>query len=300
MKKWGIFIQERFEPVSHAVLIFFIFAASSLLAMGVEGRVPFFRADFLPALIVITLMFFHLRLFDEIKDYDTDIKVNPGRPLPRGLISLKAFKRVTFAVIVTEILICVLFLPLWSLAAAVLMIGYSLLMFKEFFIGTWLSPKMELYAVTHTIVSGFMTLFIASTVVEKYVWELSWPFFSIAIVNWMNFNIFEFARKTFAGEEERENVDSYSRRLKPFGAVCLVLGNMAVALGFLSVVIRLPGFYGGSNIIVAEGIVAAFLALTGAFYFVKKNSFAAKVYRGTATLYLVFFNALVAGIMIYN
>lgn len=299
MIPWLTFIKERFDPLSHLILITCLFSANLLLAIGLSGNgAPFahVKTPYIAALIVMILMFFHLRLFDEIKDYHTDIRINPDRPLPRGLIGLFEFKQVTGVIIVLELLICAHFLSWPAFVSALVMVGYSLLMYKEFFIGTWLGPRMELYAISHTVVSGFMALFICSVVSGLALWEMTQPFFLIALSNWMVFNIFEFARKTFGNDEERPEVESYSRRLTPPGAVAAVLINAALALVFLwGATVSVPG---GLSLLKAEMILTAVLALAGIIYAVNANAFFGRCYRFTATLYLIVYNVLVVYYML--
>lgn len=299
MKKWLIFIKERFEPLSHSVLITCLFSANLLLATGLSGKpATGLKLDqpTIAAFIVITLMFFHLRLFDEIKDYKTDTEINPDRPLPRGLIGIREFKAVTFVIIWIELMICAFTLSNAAFITALMMVGYSLLMYKEFFIGKWLGPHMEIYAISHTIVSGFMALFICSVVSGLAIWEMNRPYIFIALSNWMIFNIFEFARKTFGKDEERQNVESYSKRLTPIGAVSAVLINAGLALVFLRGIT--PFLLNGKAMLTAELILTIVLAASGVAYAVKNKKNFAGCYRGTATLYLIMFNIQISYFMI--
>ena len=299
MKKWLIFIRERFEPVSHLVMISTLFIANTLLAWALAGNPV---QDFAPGLhhvaafVVVVLMYFHLRLFDEIKDYETDKRVNPTRPLPRGLIELTEFKTITFCVTALELFIAGAFLDSPTFAWAIVMIGYSLLMFKEFFVGAWLSPKMELYAISHTLVSGLMALFICSAATGLSIRNIEAPFLFLGLANWMTFNIFEFARKTFAKGEERAEVDSYSKRLGPWGAVVLVMANAALAIAcFWKMAPYLPS---GETILTAETIISVLLGAAGLIYAARNRTGIAKAYRGFATVYLVLFNVQIICILL--
>ena len=299
MKKWLIFIQERFEPVSHLVMITALFTANTLLAWALSGNPV---GDFTPgphqaaAFAVVVLMYFHLRLFDEIKDYETDKRINPTRPLPRGLIGLTEFKNVTLCVTALELIIAVVLLPPPTVTWAIIMVGYSLLMFKEFFVGAWLSPKMELYAISHTLVSGLMALFICSAATGLDIRDMETPFLFLGLANWMTFNIFEFARKTFAKGEERAEVDSYSKRLGPWGAVALVIANAALAITCLWKMA--PYLPSGETLLTAEIIITALLGAAGLLYATKNRTGIAKAYRGIATVYLVLFNVQIVCILL--
>jgi 4-hydroxybenzoate polyprenyltransferase len=226
MKNWLIFTKERFPPFKHLPLIVFFF-----LANGGDSFLSFF---------VILSVFFRLRVFDEIKDYETDLQIHPERPLARGLISTSEAKTVAFALIGVELgLSWIIGWP--ALIAASLVIFYSLLMYKEFFLGSWLRPKMATYALTHTLIASFMGFFISNS-----------PFFALS--NWMIFNVFEFGRKTFGEGEEKPQIESYSKKFGSWGAVLIVLGFALVALiaNPLSIILVIPlavigSFYGHTN-----------------------------------------------------
>jgi len=91
VKRWWVFIQERFAPVEHLSMVFFLTLGNSAMAcylMGVEWQVPAFLVSYLVAM----LFYFRLRCFDEIKDYDVDLKINPTRPLARGVLTVPQVK----------------------------------------------------------------------------------------------------------------------------------------------------------------------------------------------------------------
>jgi len=109
--------------------------------------------------------------------------------------------------------------------AAVL--AYTLLMYREFFVGRWLRPRMELYAVTHTFVVVGIGAFVAVAADGPH--EIDAFLVATAAANWAVFNVFEFARKTFAPDEERPGVETYSLRWGPRGAIALTMANVIVA-----------------------------------------------------------------------
>jgi 4-hydroxybenzoate polyprenyltransferase len=111
----------------------------------------------------------------------------------------------------------------WCLA-----FGFSLLMKKEFFIGSWLAPRMELYAVSHTFVAALIGMTFASGLSGLTPWRLPTKLLWMGAINWALFNVFEFARKSYApGEEPRG--ETYSKRLSPAGAAALTLSQFVIA-----------------------------------------------------------------------
>lgn len=297
MKPWLIFIRERFEPVSHTVLILSFFLSNAFMAYYIRGAGRFaWKFDYIPAFIVTFVMFFHLRLFDEIKDYDLDKRIHPERPLARGLIDLSRFKRSAFMVVGAETLFAAIFLKEAAFLSALIMIGYSLLMYREFFMGKLLWKVLILYVFSHTVISGLMCLFIASVVTDKPLWALDRPYFYIAGISWMNFNIYEFARKTFSREEELPGVLSYTKILKPWGAISLVM--LALALAILFVYLASAHWPNGRAAFGAFMVLALILALSALPFLIRSSKRFSVLYRSVATGYLVL-NGVVMAVILY-
>jgi len=211
---------------------------------------------------VATLMgFFRLRIFDDIKDDADDAAAD--RPLAH--IGLAEAKWVAVGVALAE---CVLACACGAAAvvAWVVLCAFSLLMYQEFFIGTWLRPRMTVYAVTHTIVAALFGLFIMSALSGRAPWQLEGPALLFALSNWLVFNVYEFARKVFGRGEEEPGAASYSARFGPRGAAAvimvMVIASSAVAGSVLSAMSR-PRTALGLPVVMmlATGLVALRYAL---------------------------------------
>jgi len=107
--------------------------------------------------------------------------------------------------------------PIW-----VFFLCFTLMMRMEFFVGDWLRPRLELYAITHTFSATLLGMLIHAVTTGRQIALAEGAFLLFALGNWFVFNVFEFGRKTFAHEAERAGVDSYSARLNPAGAVALL------------------------------------------------------------------------------
>ena len=83
---WWQFIRERFDPVSHLLMIGLFFVAHLVLARSVYLE-PLNRGSLFALFVGTLAFFFKLRLYDEIKDFQVDKKFNPTRPLARGLLN---------------------------------------------------------------------------------------------------------------------------------------------------------------------------------------------------------------------
>jgi 4-hydroxybenzoate polyprenyltransferase len=239
----------------------------------------------LVAALAATLgFFFRLRLFDEIKDYEVDRVVNPGRPLARGLLKVGEVKRVIYVLTVFELLVCAWLSPV-VLATHALAVGYSFLMYQEFFIGHWLRRHLTTYAVTHTVVTVPLGWSVAAQASGRAVWTFPPVLLGFALVNWTLFNVFEFGRKTFAPAEERPHVDSYSSIFRPAGAGVLMMSQVLLALLILrlSVAAWLP-----------QLALAAAPLLATVVYVWKRSTPAARIFRGMSAAYILLFYALLA------
>lgn len=227
--RWSTFVRERYQPSTHLVMAA-SFALGNAAVAASAGGAPARPAAIGGAVALAFVFFLRLRVLDEIKDHDVDRDAHPERPLARGLVTPLEARNVAWLLALTELGIVALVEPRAVLAWAVLFV-YSLGMFAEFGIGPWLRPRLELYALTHTLVAACLGLVVASMATGLPIQSLPAPIWIFALANWAVFNVFEFSRKSFAPVEERESVPSYSGRLGVPGAVALSLACVALALG---------------------------------------------------------------------
>lgn len=282
IKSWQIFILERFPPLRHLLLILCLFGANAFAALQTTAlgkEIP------LLSFVVVLIAFFRLRLFDEIKDYEIDQQINPHRPLARGLIPLQEAKKLAFSLLLIELLLSsIIGLP--ALVAASCYGLYSILMYKEFFIGSWLRPKLATYALTHTVVSGLIALYIFSSITGLYFWQAPAGFLLFTIANWMIFNVFEFGRKTFGKEEERNEEDSYSKIFGPWGAMSVVLSMALIAIILilaLSIQFSLPYL----------AALFLYLLITGILYGRFNSTLTAIAFRKACSAFILFYNLII-------
>lgn len=229
--KWWKFTCERFDPLSHFIMITLFFGAHYFVADAI-GTVTFTSIYSLLLFLGTAFFFFKLRLYDEIKDYQTDLIHNPTRPLPRGLLKISDMKFGIKLCLALELLffaVC----STQGVLGIVIAIGYSLLMYKEFFIGDLIGPRLTTYALTHTVVTVFLSLAIFSSFSHHYIWEQRADFYYFSILSWSLFNIFEFGRKVYQPSEEKVEIDTYSKVWGKWGAVLLVL-TQAIGAAYLT------------------------------------------------------------------
>lgn len=200
--RWIQFINERFPLVTHLVTVLCFVLGNGSIAVHLQAGALEIKTVIISVLLTLSF-FFRLRCFDEIKDFETDCRVNPTRPLARGLLEIRQVKHVIYSLTLFEIVLAA------SLGQPVLLthvaaITFSYLMYKEFFIGSWLSNHLTSYAVSHTLVSTLIGYSIISQFSGQGLNSFSQGTLTFSLLNWALFNLFEFARKTYAPTEERQ------------------------------------------------------------------------------------------------
>ncbi len=281
ISKWLIFIKERFDPLSHLLMMGLFIAAFIVNVNFLDIAATTFIQKILLCLFVFCF-FLKLRFYDEIKDYDTDVAINPTRPLPRGLLSLYQVKRAIEWTILLEIII-LMGLGAKALLMGAIAIAYSLLMYREFFIGHKIRPLLTTYAMSHTFVTIFLSFTMMCALTQKWIWELPLDLIKFSIMAWPLFNIFEFGRKTYQPSEERESVATYSNIWTKPGAFALVV-SQAVFAGALMLSTKIGNTSAVQNSVVASVGVLCFI---GMIYIVSTSEIIGKIYRIYSSVYII-------------
>ena len=291
VRRWCSFIRERFPLASHIPMVAVFTAANGAAALyDAHGArlmsEPPAATVWLRAFLVTLVFFLRMRIFDEIKDLETDLRFNPSRPLARGLISVADAKRAITACVFVEF---TLLLPSGSAAVAAWLpaLAYSFLMYKEFFIGPLIRPHLTTYALTHTVISIGIGFTIAATMTGAAFTQgphaaIGW----LACINWMFFNVFEFSRKTYAAVEESPGVDTYSALFGSWGAWTLSASQIGLALGAIYFT---PA--GASQSLTFYAIAMAWV-IPGLRYAFRPTARAAAVYRAASGVCIISFYAV--------
>lgn len=280
MHNWWTLIKERFSPGAYGPMII-LFTLANALYLSNTTSASVSGPRIVLAVLLMLSFFFRMRLFDEIKDYEVDLKINPTRPLARGILSVSQVKLALLFLIVFELVLAAILGMNCFLIHAVAM-GYSLLMYEEFFIGDALRPHLTSYAITHTFVSVLLGISSAVAITGASPFELSGSMCFFFLTNWGFFNLFEFARKTFAKEEERPQVASYSNIFGITGAWALSVSQAIVGVAVIS-------YYQVSNLLF---IALGLYVLATLPFLILKTVGAAKLFRNVSASYLLTHYAL--------
>ena len=175
--RWLVYLKERFPVIPNLIVAAGItFSALALTKnfASYTGTVrPHETATILLALLGGMLFLAQMRFMDELKDVEKDKIAHPERPLPRGLFTKQEFSK--FIIICQSLMVAFAFLMviLGNLTAGIFFgIGtfYLYLMYKEFFLGSWLGKRAILYAITHQVIIYPLVFFVVA-VFEPDAWD---------------------------------------------------------------------------------------------------------------------------------
>lgn len=254
---------ERFPVLrTSALLAAFTSGSVNVSALLAERPLPGLAA-YVAAFGIAFVLMFHLRVLDEIKDEEIDRLHRPERPVPRGLVTLGEVKAAGLLAVPVAILLALLVDPrlLAPLAAAW---AFMALMTVHFFAPRLLHASLLLTLVSHMAIMPIMDL-----VVTGAEWAPHgagppaglWIFLALSFVNGC---VLELGRKTWAPENERAHVESYSSAWGLRRAILAWCGFVAgawVLLWLLAITLEAP-LVGWSATLAALGalaVAAAFL-----------------------------------------
>ena len=230
---------ERF-PLAHGALFAVLYATALLFGRFLTGEGPLAVepvADLL-GFAAAWAFFLMLRVFDEHKDFDLDLLNHPERVLQSGLVTLGHLKVLGVAAIALQAGV-----TLWidggfgpAVVAWAVVILWSSLMAREFFVGAWLERRLVLYALSHMVVMPVALVWMAALGATPTGLPASVGL--LALLSFLSGAAFEITRKTRGPEEERDTIQSYSRvfgtRRAPLvtGALLIASAGVQVALLF--------------------------------------------------------------------
>jgi 4-hydroxybenzoate polyprenyltransferase len=255
-RRLNAYMNERFPLFRHVAMVFIYFLANQFLAqvLGNPGdrlRIGWFT---LLGMLFLFCIFFHLRVFDEHKDYSDDIVHYPGRILSRGLITLTHLKILGGLAIAVE-LVCAAVSGWPAVVAVGTAIFFSWILLHEFFVRDWLKARFILYAFVHMLIMPLLTATIFSFTMQRHFWEAPWLFWAYAAADFFAFANWEISRKIRMPEDEIDGVSSYSREFGMFAAARAVL-----VLRILNTILAwIVGLYLHLGIFYYAGLIVLFL-----------------------------------------
>lgn len=290
-RRLAAYLAERFPLLGHGVLIAAYYSSNQFLARALirPGEPMHYDLTTLLGAVTLFCFFFHLRVFDEHKDYAEDQRHHPQRVLQSGLITLRHLKILGGIAIATEIALSALG-GRASFVAWLAAFVFSLLMLKELFARDWLKRHFLVYAVSHLLVMPLLSLMVFSFTTRQWPWEAPFWFWMYAWVGFfVTFN-WEVSRKIRAPEDEIEGVETYTRIFGTYGAAYLVLVIRVIDTALVALV----GWHLGLSPWFYAALVALFLVcLVGFFqYRFDTNRKTAKRMETYAGMYIIAFDVI--------
>lgn len=203
-------------------LILVLSLSCSMIAQFISKPESFEAVPCLISFASLLLFLFHLRIFDEFKDFDHDRKFYPDRPVPKGLVTLTELQKVGLLVIGLELVLS-LYKGATSAILYLVVLGYSLLMLKEFFVHEWLREHFTIYVTSHEILAIPLFYYIYSLNLSSFAKLLNPVLFTHAIFQTAALFLLEVARKIRPKMLEIASRDTYTARYGISGASVLLI-----------------------------------------------------------------------------
>ena len=237
LPKTGYFLRMRIYlaemyPIPRQLLVAALLYTSIAAFMRSTNQIrtpgiPLFTFVGIWSLFAVALM---IRLMDELKDREIDSRLFGARPLPSGRV-LESDIRFSLVVVILLYIAANALLGR-ALCAAFVVLGYSLLMFKHFFLPRVLRENLLLTLATHNLFVPIVYLYVlALFAIENRLTftALKWPLpLLLVAMYWAMSFAWEIARKIRAPGEETAYV-TYSQIFGPTGAVLIACGAQTVS-----------------------------------------------------------------------
>lgn len=263
-------------------------------------KVPMIWYKLLPLFIIIFMFFFQLRITDEFKDYEEDLKYRSYRPVQRGIISLKALGKIGLATIIIQIILAHVINP--KLIYFMLLVWiYMFLMTKEFFIKNWLTERILIYALSHVVIMIFITLVIVKGTgyilqnhfletlylsLKKYEKNIFIGLIPLFALNYLNGIVLEIGRKTRRADEEEHGVQTYSKLWGRKKAVVVL--SLLFVIEYFLVILGLAHTY--EKYFFFGGLTLLIILIVSIYFMVKflKKDLSGKIVETVSGLWIIF------------
>lgn len=313
IKNFKIYLNERF-PLGKNSIFVLIFTLSGYIYTGLlynskiinqifskEIKVPMPWHKIAALFIIIFMFFLQLRITDEFKDYEEDLKYRAYRPVQRGVVTLKALGKIGIATVIIQIILAYV-IDFKIIYFMIIVWFYMFLMAKEFFIKEWLTKRILIYALSHVVIMIFITLVIVNAAqyivlgetenIFKFV-ALQWYRHNIDIaliplftLNYLNGIVLEIGRKTRRADEEEHGVQTYSKLWgKKKAAVIL---SLLFAVEYFLVILGLSYTY--EKYFLFSGLVLLIILIISIYFMIKflKKDLSGKIVESVSGLWIVF------------
>lgn len=167
LKRLWIYFKERYPLLGRFILGCIVFLEIHFIIL-LNNNVTDFKIgiqEFIGAYTVFAFLMW-LRIADDLKDYETDLRLFPERPLPSGRVFKKDI--VIVCIICQGIALVLNLIFMNNFLFFCVLYGYGYLMSKWFFRRKVIQPSLPLALITHNPVQMFVNVYIISFTVIKY------------------------------------------------------------------------------------------------------------------------------------
>ena len=313
IKNFKIYLNERF-PLGKNSIFVLIFTLSGYIYTGLlynskiinqifskEIKVPMPWHKIVALFIIIFMFFLQLRITDEFKDYEEDLKYRAYRPVQRGVITLKALGKIGIATVIIQIILAYV-IDFKIIYFMIIVWFYMFLMAKEFFIKEWLTKRILIYALSHVVIMIFITLVIVDATqcimldeaenifkfgaLQWYRHNIDISLIPLFTLNYLNGIVLEIGRKTRRADEEEHGVQTYSKLWgKKKAAVIL---SLLFAVEYFLVILGLSYTY--EKYFLFSGLVLLIILIISIYFMIKflKKDLSGKIVESVSGLWIVF------------
>ena len=319
IKNFKIYLNERFPlgKNSFFVLIFtlsgYIYTGllynSKIMYLFTNGvKIGIFQYKIIALFIIIFMFFFQLRITDEFKDYEEDLKYRAYRPVQRGIISLKTLGKTGIVTVIIQIMLAHVIDP-EIIYFMIFVWIYMFLMAKEFFIKKWLTKRILIYALSHVVIMVFITLVIVEAtqyivpknifdvfILQRYRHNIDFALIPLFALNYLNGIVLEIGRKTRRTDEEEYGVQTYSKLWGRKKAVVVL--SLLFVIEYLLVILGLTHTY--KEYFFFGGLTLLVILIVSIYFIVKflKKDLSGKIVETVSGLWIIF-SSMCMGLLPY-
>jgi len=179
-----------------------------------------------------------------------------------------------------------------ALVSTLIVLIYSLLMLKEFFVKDWLKRHFLIYAFSHMLIMPLFAMVVYSFSTGNFLWQAPGWFWFYAFVGFFVTLNWEISRKIRAPDQELSGVDSYSKIFGTYGA-----GYAVLFIRFIdTMMVMMVGYHLGlSTWFYIVLVILYFVCVRGFYQFrVDTNARNAKRLETYAGMYIIAFDLILA------
>ena len=167
LKRMHLYFKERYPFFARLILGFIIFLEIYFIVLLNHGVTSFDISiqEFIGGFTVFAFLYW-LRVADDLKDFETDKKLFPDRPLPSGIVQKKDI--IISCLIINGLAIGLNIAFMNNLLFLAILYFYGFLMSRWFFARSKIQPNLILAVITHNPVQMIVNMYIISFTCIKY------------------------------------------------------------------------------------------------------------------------------------